>query len=97
MNTDKPCLCPKCGDHMKVNMPIWVTPGDDHINTDEIDWDSGNYQCSNNWYCGTCSEHHFPLDNEATEKDFEHAEATTDSGVLAGSDGHDDCRLRLEG
>ena len=64
MNLDNPCLCPHCSYPMQVLMPIWVTPGESSIDTGEIDWESGNKQWSNNWYCSTCESHHFPLDNE---------------------------------
>ena len=64
MNLDKPCFCPECEDvPMQVLMPIWITPGNEYIDTDMVDWESGNPQCSNHWWCPKCEDHHFPIDN----------------------------------
>ena len=64
MDLDKPCLCPDCKTHMQVSLPIWVTPGDDHIDVAEIDYDSSNADCDAYWWCPECQDHHFPLDND---------------------------------
>ena len=67
MDLNRECLCPNCTEPMRVRLPIWYEPGSEYVDSDEVDWDSGNSQCSSNWYCTTCSSHHFPIDNESTE------------------------------
>lgn len=57
---DKPHYCPNCPDElMQVLMPIWVVPGEE-IDPENIDYESGNPQDSNNWYCPNCGGNHFP-------------------------------------
>ncbi len=58
---DVPHLCPHCNEPMQVLMPVWITPGDDSIDTGAIDYESGNPQDSSNWWCDTCDESHFPV------------------------------------
>ncbi len=65
MNLDKPCLCPHCNEPMQIRLPIWITPGEENIDTEEIDYESSNHKDSANWWCETCEDHHFPIDNES--------------------------------
>lgn len=62
---DVPHLCPCCNEPMQVLMPIWITPGEESVDTDNIDYESGNPQDSSNWWCNTCESHHFPVSLEA--------------------------------
>lgn len=64
MNLDEKCPCPECGNPMDVMLPIWVTPGEESIDTSTIVWESDMPKCSSNWWCPECESHHFPVDNE---------------------------------
>lgn len=64
MNLDKRQNCPNCGAAMQVRMPIWITPGDDHIDTGDIDYESGMKQEGSNWYCNACDYNGFPVEEE---------------------------------
>jgi len=59
---DVPSLCPHCNEPMQVLMPVWITPGDDSIDTGAIDYESSNPQDSSNWWCDTCESHHLPVE-----------------------------------
>jgi hypothetical protein len=66
MNYDRPCLCSECQTPMQVCLPVWVTPGEESVDTSEIDWESSNLKDGDMWYCPTCDETgNLPLDNEA--------------------------------
>jgi hypothetical protein len=54
---------------MMVKIPIVIVPGSEEVDTGLLDWDSNLPDCSVNWYCGTCSAHHFPMDNVKDEHD----------------------------
>lgn len=97
MNLDKHCLCPECKEPMKLNMPIWVTPGEESIDTSEVDWESGNHQVSTNWYCETCQDHHFPIDNELKqpEPEPEHILGELLIPHFCGEDFYEACDLPL--
>lgn len=62
MNLDKHQHCSECGAILDLRVGIWITPGDDHINTGNIDWEGAieNAKCSSNWWCPTCDENSFP-------------------------------------
>lgn len=70
IDLDKEHLCPECDEPMAVSMPIWITPGQ-QIDTGNIDYESGNPQCSHNWWCDTCQSHHFPNEPEDIEDLYE--------------------------
>lgn len=59
---DKFYHCPCCGSVLSVCLPIWITPGTESVDTGNIDYDSGNPQESNNWYCENCHNHGFPVE-----------------------------------
>lgn len=58
---DREQLCPTCKEPMQVCMPIWITPGSSSIDTANIDYESGNPQSSENWWCEICQCHCFPI------------------------------------
>ena len=64
MDLNEHCLCPTCKEAMQLSIPIWVTPGDEYVETSNIDWESSTKKDSDNWWCATCESHHFPMDNE---------------------------------
>lgn len=64
MNLDKHQLCPYCKTPMQLRVPIWVTPGEEYIDTGEVVWDSDAHKDSSNWYCTECFECHFPEEQE---------------------------------
>lgn len=61
---DKHCLCPECNKPMQLLMPIWITPGEEYIDTGNIDYESENPKYESNWWCNSCSESFFPIDNQ---------------------------------
>lgn len=79
---DRHHLCPHCNEPMQVSMPIWITPGEESIDTNEIDYESGNPQESANWWCSTCESHHFPQPSAEVMKFFD---ARHDARVAAGN------------
>jgi hypothetical protein len=42
-------------------MPIWITPGEESVDTANIDYESNNPKDSSNWFCENCDSHHFPV------------------------------------
>ena len=60
INFDTPQLCPDCNEPMQVRMPIWITPGEESIDTSNIDYESSNANDADNWWCSTCNSHHLP-------------------------------------
>lgn len=62
MDLNNHCLCPTCKEPMDLLLPIWVTPGEEHIDTGNVVWDSSNHKDSDNWWCANCESHHFPLE-----------------------------------
>ena len=46
---DKTYDCPECGEAMGVWLPIYVTPGEQHVDTDMID-----YGATPKWSCEWC-------------------------------------------
>jgi hypothetical protein len=67
-------LCPHCREPMQVCVPIWITPGEQQIDTGNIDYESGMPDDAGNWYCPECSSHHFPLPDAVDPSDYEEPE-----------------------
>lgn len=68
---DKYHLCPDCRVPMQVCVPIWITPGEQQIDTGSIDYESDKPDWAQNWYCQVCSSHHFPLPEGVDPDDYE--------------------------
>lgn len=64
MDLDKKQLCPNCGSAMQVRMPIWITPGEESIDTGDIDYESDMKSYDHNWICNECDYSGFPKEEE---------------------------------
>lgn len=53
-NFNEPLLCPLCGSNCQIQRKIWVTPGEDSVNTGDIDYEE-NVDDSR-VYCNGCNE-----------------------------------------
>ena len=55
---DKPLLCAECGSRVQVSIPTWVVPGDDHIELENVDYESKPISI----WCPVCEEHNVQTD-----------------------------------
>lgn len=54
--------CPECEESLSVWVPILVTPGEDCIETGDIDYTSGAPSWSHKWFCKNCNEQRAPVE-----------------------------------
>lgn len=72
MDLNKHQYCPECGTAMQVCLPIWVTPGEESIDTSNIYWESNDSKDPGNWWCPECEDHWFPAEEDDDDQQQEH-------------------------